>query len=81
MINAIDMHTRKVLWQNPLGTARANGPFGLPTGLPVRFGVPSNGGPITTVGGLVFIAAATDNLRPTSSGQTTTSAYNSPPST
>lgn len=45
-----------------LGTARANGPFGLPTGLPVRFGVPSNGGPFTTAGGLVFIAAATDNL-------------------
>lgn len=62
MITAIDMHTRKVLWQNPLGTARANGPFGMPTGLPIRFGVPSNGGPITTAGGLVFIAAATDNL-------------------
>ncbi|WP_457362298.1 membrane-bound PQQ-dependent dehydrogenase, glucose/quinate/shikimate family [Pseudomonas sp. TE3610] len=62
MITAIDMHTRKVLWQSPLGTARANGPFGMPTGLPVLFGVPSNGGPIVTAGGLAFIAAATDNL-------------------
>ncbi|MEZ0497307.1 pyrroloquinoline quinone-dependent dehydrogenase, partial [Sphingomonas sp. IW22] len=62
MISAINMHTRKLLWQRPLGTARANGPFGLHTGLPISFGVPSNGGPIITAGGLVFIAAATDNL-------------------
>ncbi|MFC3057478.1 membrane-bound PQQ-dependent dehydrogenase, glucose/quinate/shikimate family [Paenirhodobacter populi] len=62
MISAIDMHTRKVLWEQPLGTARANGPFGIETGLPIQFGVPSNGGPIITAGGLIFIAAATDNL-------------------
>ncbi len=62
MITAIDMHTRKVLWQRPLGTARANGPFHLPTGLPFDIGTPNNGGPIITAGGLVFVAAATDNL-------------------
>lgn len=62
MITAIDMHTRQVYWQRPLGTARANGPFHLPTGLPIEFGVPSNAGPIITAGGLAFIAAATDNL-------------------
>ncbi|SAK81453.1 quinate/shikimate dehydrogenase [Caballeronia catudaia] len=62
MITAIDMHTREVLWQRPLGTARANGPFGLPTGMPIGIGTPNNGGPIITAGGLVFIAAATDNL-------------------
>ncbi|ANQ41901.1 glucose dehydrogenase [Gluconobacter oxydans] len=62
MITAIDMHTQKVLWERPLGTARANGPFGLKTYAPVEFGVPSNGGPMITAGGLVFIAAATDNL-------------------
>ncbi|GBR53751.1 D-sorbitol dehydrogenase subunit SldA [Neokomagataea thailandica NBRC 106555] len=61
-ITAIDMHTRKVLWQTPLGTARANGPFGLPTYLPLKIGTPNNGGPIITAGGLVFVAAATDNL-------------------
>lgn len=60
-ITAIDMHTRKVLWQTPLGTARANGPFGLPTYLPLKIGTPNNGGPIITAGGLVFVAAATDN--------------------
>jgi len=61
MITAIDMHTRKVLWQRPLGTARANGPWGLPTYLPLNIGTPNNGGPIITAGGLVFVAAATDN--------------------
>ncbi|UJB18749.1 MULTISPECIES: membrane-bound PQQ-dependent dehydrogenase, glucose/quinate/shikimate family [Lysobacter] len=62
MITAIDMHTRKVLWQRPLGTARANGPFGLPTYMPIEVGTPNNGGPIITAGGLVFVAAATDGL-------------------
>ena len=62
MITAIDMHTRKVLWEHPLGTARANGPFGIHTGMPIEVGTPNNGGPIITAGGLVFVAAATDNL-------------------
>lgn len=62
MITAIDMHTRKVLWQRPLGTARANGPFGLPTYMPIDVGTPNNGGPMITAGGLAFVAAATDNL-------------------
>lgn len=62
MITAINMHDQKVIWQQPLGTARANGPFGLPTGLPINIGTPNNGGPAITAGGLVFVAAATDNL-------------------
>lgn len=63
MITAIDMkHGQKVLWQHPLGTARANGPWGLPTGLPWEIGTPNNGGSVITKGGLVFIGAATDNL-------------------
>ncbi len=62
MITAIDMHTRKVIWQHPLGTARANGPFGIPTYMPINVGTPNNGGPALTAGNLVFVAAATDNL-------------------
>ncbi|AOX17747.1 pyrroloquinoline quinone-dependent dehydrogenase [Kozakia baliensis] len=61
-ITAIDIKTHKVLWQQPLGTARANGPWGLPTGLPLNIGTPNNGGPVVTAGGLIFVAAATDNL-------------------
>ncbi|KKB12728.1 glucose dehydrogenase [Devosia geojensis] len=61
-IRAIDLATGETLWDKPLGTARANGPFGLPTFLPFDIGTPNNGGPLVTAGGLIFIAAATDNL-------------------
>jgi len=61
-IMAIDLQTRKVLWNEPLGTARRNGPFGIASHLPVTIGTPNNGGPVVTAGGLIFIAAATDNL-------------------
>ncbi|MFC7400047.1 membrane-bound PQQ-dependent dehydrogenase, glucose/quinate/shikimate family [Chelatococcus sp. GCM10030263] len=61
-IRAIDLKTGKTLWDRPFGTARANGPFGIPSGLPITIGTPNNGGPVVTAGGLIFIAAATDNL-------------------
>ena len=61
-IRAIDLKTGKTLWDRPLGTARANGPFGIPSMLPFDIGTPNNGGPVVTAGGLIFIAAATDNL-------------------
>lgn len=61
-IRAIDLRTGKTLWDRPLGTARNNGPFGIPSGLPVTIGTPNNGGAVVTAGGLVFIAAATDDL-------------------
>lgn len=62
MLTAVDMHSRKVLWQVPFGSARANGPWGLATHLPLTIGVPLNGGPIITAGGLIFVASTTDNL-------------------
>ncbi|MGV8931241.1 MAG: membrane-bound PQQ-dependent dehydrogenase, glucose/quinate/shikimate family [Luteimonas sp.] len=61
-IRAIDLATGKTLWDRPLGTARANGPFGIPSHLPIVIGTPNNGGSVVTAGGLVFLAAATDNL-------------------
>ena len=61
-IAAIDLNTRQVLWDRPFGTARNNGPFGIPSMLPLDIGTPNNGGSVVTAGGLVFIAAATDNL-------------------
>ena len=61
-ISAIDLATREVLWDVPLGTGRLNGPWGLPTHLPIPIGTPNNGGPVVTAGGLVFIGAATDGL-------------------
>ncbi|APE45613.1 pyrroloquinoline quinone-dependent dehydrogenase (plasmid) [Sulfitobacter alexandrii] len=61
-IRAIDLATGETLWDRPLGTARRNGPFGIPSMLPFDIGTPNNGGSVVTAGGLVFIAAATDNL-------------------
>ena len=61
-IRAIDLATGETLWDQPLGTARRNGPFGIPSMLPMKIGTPNNGGPIVTAGGLIFIAAATDDL-------------------
>ncbi|PAL19599.1 membrane-bound PQQ-dependent dehydrogenase, glucose/quinate/shikimate family [Sphingopyxis sp. GW247-27LB] len=61
-IRAIDLATGKTIWDRPFGTARANGPFGIPSMLPVAIGTPNNGGAVVTKSGLIFIAAATDNL-------------------
>lgn len=61
-IRAIDIRSGKTLWDRPLGTARRNGPFGLPSFLPFNIGTRNNGGSLVTAGGLVFVAAATDNL-------------------
>lgn len=61
-IRAIELATGRTLWDRPLGTARANGPFGIPSMLPIDIGTPNNGGAALTASGLVFIAAATDNL-------------------
>ena len=61
-IRAIDLATGDTLWDRPFGTARSNGPMGIPSHLPIEIGTPNNGGSVITAGGLVFIAAATDNL-------------------
>lgn len=61
-IRAIDIRDGRTVWDRPFGTARENGPFGLPTGLPINIGTPNNGGSVVTKSGLIFIAAATDNL-------------------
>jgi quinoprotein glucose dehydrogenase len=61
-IRAIDLATGETLWDEPLGTARRNGPFGISSHLPFKIGTPNNGGSVVTAGGLIFIGAATDNL-------------------
>jgi quinoprotein glucose dehydrogenase len=61
-IRAIDLATGKTLWDRPFGSARRNGPFGMPTFIPLEIGTPNNGGSAVTAGGLIFIAAATDDL-------------------
>jgi quinoprotein glucose dehydrogenase len=61
-IRAIELRTGKTLWDRPLGEARTNGPFYIPSMLPLTIGTPNNGGSVVTAGGLIFVAAATDNL-------------------
>ncbi len=61
-IAAIDLATRQVLWDRPFGSARKNGPFGIPSMLPIDIGTPNNGGGVVTASGLFFIAAATDDV-------------------
>ncbi|MFM9269676.1 membrane-bound PQQ-dependent dehydrogenase, glucose/quinate/shikimate family [Halomonas elongata] len=61
-IRAIDLASGNTLWDRPFGTARANGPWGIRSGLPIDIGTPNNGGSAVTAGGLIFIAAATDDL-------------------
>lgn len=61
-IMAVDLNTRKVLWDRPFGSARKNGPFGLPSFLPFEIGTPNNGGAVVTASGLIFVAATTDDF-------------------
>ncbi len=61
MVTAIDLKAHKVLWQRPFGSARANGPWGIPTGMPLTIGTPNNGGSVMTAGGVAFIGASSDN--------------------
>jgi len=57
-LSAVNLTTGTIQWQVPLGTSRDLAPW------PVWFidGVPNMGGSIVTAGGLVFIAAATDDF-------------------
>jgi quinoprotein glucose dehydrogenase len=61
-IRAIDLRTGRTMWDRPYGTARRNGPWGIPSMLPFEIGTPNNGGAVVTASGLIFISAATDNL-------------------
>ncbi|ODT80801.1 MAG: glucose dehydrogenase [Pelagibacterium sp. SCN 64-44] len=61
-IAAIDINSREVLWDRPFGSARKNGPFGIPSMLPIDIGTPNNGGGVITASGLFFIGATTDDI-------------------
>ncbi|WP_395337361.1 glucose/quinate/shikimate family membrane-bound PQQ-dependent dehydrogenase [Novosphingobium sp. BL-8H] len=59
-LTAIDMKTRQIKWQVPVGTVRDTGPMGIKMGLPIPIGLPTLGGTLATQGGLVFIAGTQD---------------------
>ncbi|MEO7150687.1 MAG: pyrroloquinoline quinone-dependent dehydrogenase [Burkholderiaceae bacterium] len=53
---ALDLRSRKVVWERRLGTTEGIAPLGIA----LRTGTPNFGGPVATAGGLVFIGAAMD---------------------
>ncbi|WP_421359026.1 MULTISPECIES: membrane-bound PQQ-dependent dehydrogenase, glucose/quinate/shikimate family [Agrobacterium] len=59
-LTAIDLATRKIAWQMPMGTAEDLGPLNVPTQLPIPIGMPTRGGPVTTSSGIIFMAGTQD---------------------
>lgn len=56
-IAAVDLKTRKVIWERPLGSSADSGPKGFTSRLPLPMGVPNSGGTLVTRSGLVFVGA------------------------
>lgn len=59
-MTAIDLKTRQIVWQVPVGTVEETGPFNIPMHLPVPVGMPTLGPSLATQGGLVFFAGSQD---------------------
>ncbi len=59
-LSAIDLVTKQLVWQVPVGTVRDTGPLGVPLGLPIPIGMPTLGPTLATQAGLVFIAGTQD---------------------
>ena len=57
VLSVLDLATRELRWEVPLGTTRDLAPLGIA----VPWGVPNMGGPIATARGLVFVAATLDD--------------------
>jgi quinoprotein glucose dehydrogenase/quinate dehydrogenase (quinone) len=55
-LTAIDLASRSIAWQRPLGTTRDHAPLGI--AVP---GAPNIAGSVATAGGLLFIGATIDN--------------------
>ena len=52
----IDLRTMKIVWQHRNGTIQDR----LPAPIPIKMGVPSLGGPMTTAGGVAFLTSTYD---------------------
>ena len=61
-LTAVDLNTGRVLWSNPFGQAKDNGPWGIPSMLPINMGVPAIGGSVSTKSGVVFIGASMERV-------------------
>lgn len=59
-LSAIDLASRKLVWQVPVGTVKNTGPLGLQLGIPLLPGMPTLGGSVSTSGGVVFFSGTQD---------------------
>lgn len=59
-MTAIDLKTKKVVWQVPVGTLMDTGIFGIPMHAPFPVGMPTLGGSTATKSGLLFFAGTQD---------------------
>lgn len=57
-IAVVDLLTRKIVWEKPLGTSYDSGPLGAASRLPLPMGVPTYGGSLITRGGVIFIGGS-----------------------
>ena len=57
VLTALELGSRKILWQTPLGTTEELNPLGIAR----RLGTPTFGGPLATASGLIFIGATLDD--------------------
>jgi quinoprotein glucose dehydrogenase len=60
MLAAVDLKSGKLIWAQRFGSARASGPLGIRSMLPITVGTPNNGGSLATGGGLLFVGATHD---------------------
>lgn len=59
-LTAIDLNTKTIAWQVPVGTVEDSKLKGIRASLPVPVGMPSLSGPFSTAGGLTFFAGTQD---------------------
>jgi quinate dehydrogenase (quinone) len=59
-LGVVDLKTREVVWNKPVGTTNESGPFGIGIKLSLPMGVPQTAGTIVTKGGLIFIGGTMD---------------------
>ncbi len=59
-MSAINLATRQLVWQVPVGTVKDTGPMGIKMGLPIPIGMPTLGGSLATQSGLLFFAGTQD---------------------
>jgi membrane-bound PQQ-dependent dehydrogenase (glucose/quinate/shikimate family) len=59
-LGVVDLKTRTIVWNKPVGTTNESGPFGIGIRLSLPMGVPQSAGTLVTKGGLIFIGGTMD---------------------